>query len=199
MNKKDPRARTKLQEYFFVALVGLALAGGFVAVKYSDTIVTYAVAMFAEDSVGFEGDVKAEREVSTTKFPIFTPEPATSILTPVHPTTSMYTAEPYTPSVCSKTDIVPYGIDYVDASWLYVGEEEEVERSAGPSDGYSYTCTPSSFGIRVGEYTVPPINRLIYAGTKGNTTSSGQTTNPCLPFINVSAYAYTQCMMQNPQ
>lgn len=74
------------------------------------------------------------------------------------------------PIKCSKTPI-PYKTIYIDANYMYVGESTEY----GGVDGYKETCTGSSGGYRPSDFTLPPLDKKIYRGTKPrqSTGSSG--------------------------
>jgi uncharacterized protein YkwD len=69
--------------------------------------------------------------------------------------------KPYVAPVCTKIPI-PYSTTYVDASYMDVGQTS----SSGGIDGYTNTCTADSTGYQPPDYTISPINKTVYTGTR---------------------------------
>ena len=74
--------------------------------------------------------------------------------------------KPYIPSNCTTTT-VPYTTSYQKVSYLQSGQTQ----SSGGIDGYKVSCMASSTGYKPADYTIQPINKIVYQGT-GTTSSS---------------------------
>jgi len=83
--------------------------------------------------------------------------PATTNTSSVAPTT-----KPYVPVACSKT-VIPFTTETIEVSYLYVGETQV---GWPGTDGYTETCTPDSNGYAPPPFTIQPISRTVYVGTK---------------------------------
>lgn len=75
---------------------------------------------------------------------------------------------PYVPSNCIKTTI-PYSTSYQQVSYLNIGQSQSI----GGYDGYKVTCSTSSTGFKLQDYSSQPTNKITYQGTAAN--SSGNT------------------------
>lgn len=73
----------------------------------------------------------------------------------------------YVPANCTIVD-VPYQTNYMDVSWLYIGE---TQNGFGGVNGWKYICSNSSLN-----YTISAIDKTIYRGTKQRTTTPNYTT-----------------------
>jgi hypothetical protein len=68
--------------------------------------------------------------------------------------------KPSIPSQCT-TVAIPYITTYQNVSYLNVGQSE----STGGLDGYRVSCPGDSQGNGKYEYTIQPINKVVYSGT----------------------------------
>lgn len=77
----------------------------------------------------------------------------------------------FNPGGCTKTTI-PFQTEYVNNSGMYVGETKEALKGV---DGWISKCTAASWSDetpqKINDITNPPMNRVIYVGTKTPTTT----------------------------
>lgn len=72
------------------------------------------------------------------------------------------TLKPYVASVCTFS-VIPYQTEYEYVSFLDTGQTQV---GLSGYNGTKKTCTPDSNGLKLGEYTSPPFNRVVYIGTR---------------------------------
>jgi hypothetical protein len=100
--------------------------------------------------------------------PVASPAPA-----PVKTSQQNNNSSNYIPPICTKTAI-PYSTSYQNASYMNVGQTF----SSGGTNGWKETCTADSDGFKPTDITIPPVNQIIYVGTRQPATLPPPTTTP---------------------